>query len=234
MIPKILHYVWVGGKLPDKQRAFIDSWRETNPDYEIVGWNEDNIDLTLPPIAQAYARRRWSTVADIARLIAVREQGGIYLDTDFRVFRPLDSLLRHKCFFVFQYEQHPTDWVCNGVFGAVPGHPLIAKAMDRVLRLKPDWLGLHRPTRYGPKLITRLLREEGLRHYSPNGVLVNDVFVCPKTAFFPFSADEEFTDNCIMSDTLAAHFWERSWSKDIPLPIRWAQSMRRLLPSLQR
>ena len=35
MIPKRLHYVWVGSHLPDKQRAFIDSWRETNPDYEL-------------------------------------------------------------------------------------------------------------------------------------------------------------------------------------------------------
>jgi mannosyltransferase OCH1-like enzyme len=45
MIPKRLHYVWVGSKLPAKQRDFIDSWRATNPDYEIVCWNEDNIDL---------------------------------------------------------------------------------------------------------------------------------------------------------------------------------------------
>ena len=71
MIPKRLHYVWVGGTLPDKQRAFIDTWRSSNPDYEIVAWNEDNIDMTLPAIARAYARRRWATVADIARLIAV-------------------------------------------------------------------------------------------------------------------------------------------------------------------
>ena len=36
MIPKRLHYVWVGGKLPDKQRAFIDTWLKTNPNFELV------------------------------------------------------------------------------------------------------------------------------------------------------------------------------------------------------
>lgn len=234
MIPKRLHYVWVGGPLPDKQRAFIESWRSSNPDYEVVAWNESNIDLTIPAIAQAYARRRWSTVADIARLMAVHEQGGIYMDTDFRVYRSLNSLLHHRCFFAFQHEEHPTDWVCNGVFGAEAAHPFIKAALDAVLRLRSNWLGLDRPTKYGPKLITRLLRERGLRHYSPQGVLIEDIFICPKTFFFPFSYGEEFHADCITSQTFAAHFWERSWSKDVPAPVRWAQSVLRMRPSLLR
>ena len=126
LIPRRLHFVWVGSKLPEKQRAFIETWRDTNPSYEIVAWSEDSIDLTIPAIATAYRRKRWATVADIVRLIAVYEQGGIYLDTDFRVYRPLDQLLTHRCFFAFQHEHHPTDWVCNGVFGAIPRHPSLA------------------------------------------------------------------------------------------------------------
>jgi mannosyltransferase OCH1-like enzyme len=232
MIPKRLHYVWVGSQLPDKQRAFIDTWQKTNPDYELVEWNEDNIDMKLPAIARAYARRRWATVADIARLIAVYEQGGIYLDTDFQVYRSLDSLLPRHCFFVFQHEAHPTDWVANGVFGAEAKHPFVRLAITAILQIRPMPLGLERPTKYGPKLLTRLLREQGLQHYSPQGVQIGDIFVYPKTVFFPFSEDEEFNDNCITDDTLAAHFWEKSWSKDIPLPIRWAQSMRRRLMPL--
>jgi hypothetical protein len=234
MIPKRLHYVWVGGQLPDKQRAFIDTWRETNPHYELVEWNECNIDMKLPAIARAYARRRWSTVADIARLIAVYEHGGIYFDTDFQVYQPLDSVLAHRCFFVFQHEQHPTDWVANGVFGAEAGHPFVKRAISAVLQLKPVPFGLDRPTKYGPKLITRLLREQGLRHYSPQGVHVDDIFIYPKTAFFPFAYGEDFSDSHIRDDTLAAHFWEKSWSKDIPAPIRWAHSIRRRLIPMHR
>jgi hypothetical protein len=231
MIPKRLHYVWVGGELPDRQRAFIETWKESNPHYELVRWSEDNINMKLPAIAHAYARRRWATVADIARLIAVYEQGGIYLDTDFQVYRPLDSLLNHNCFFVFQNEHHPTDWVANGVFGAEARHPFVGQAISAILQIRRIPLGLERPTKYGPKLITRLLREQGLQHYSPQGVQVGDIFIYPKTVFFPFAYGEEFSDNCLRDDTLAAHFWERSWSKDIPMPIRWAHSMcRRLIP----
>jgi hypothetical protein len=234
MIPRRLHYVWVGSKLPDKQRAFIDTWQKTNPRYELIEWNEDNIDMKLPAIARAYARHRWATVSDIARLIAVYKQGGIYLDTDFRIYRPLDSLLGHRCFFVFQHEEHPTDWVCNGVFGAEAKHPFVGKAINALLQIRPIPLGLERPTKYGPKLITHLLRGQGLRHYSPQGVLLGDIFVYPKTAFFPFAYGEEFSDNCLSDDTLGAHFWERSWSKDIPAPIRWAHSLYRQLRPLHR
>ena len=234
MIPKRLHYVWVGCKLPDKQRAFIDTWQKTNPNFELVEWNENNINMKLPAIARAYARQRWSTVADIARLIAVYEQGGIYLDTDFQVYRPLDSLLSQRCFFVFQHEAHPTDWVANGVFGAEARHPFVGKAISEVLQIRPLPFGLERPTKYGPKLITRLLREEGLHHYSPEGVQMDDIFVYPKTVFFPFAYGEQFSDARITDDTLAAHFWEKSWIKDIPAPIRWVHSMRRRLIPLGR
>src|SRR5215510_10450465 len=83
MIPRCIHSIWVGSPLPAKQRAFIDTWKETNPHFEFMHWDESNIDFTVPKIKDAYARKRWSTVADIARLSAVYRHGGIYLDTDF-------------------------------------------------------------------------------------------------------------------------------------------------------
>jgi hypothetical protein len=99
--------------------------------------------------------------------------------------------------------------------------------MKAALEIKANPLGLDRPTKYGPKLITRLLRQEGLRHYSATGVYVRDIFVCPKPMFFPFDYGEEFSEDRLDGDTLAAHFWDRSWSKDIPTPIRWVQALRR-------
>ena len=225
MIPRRLHYIWVGSKLPDERRELIESWRSSNPNYEISHWNEDSIDMRNPRIQRAYQRRQWATVADIARLQVIYEHGGIYLDTDFRVLRSLDSLLRYRCFFAFQHEHHPTDWISNAAFGAVPGHPLVKAALFDVMRIKPSWLGLDRPTKYGPKLLTRLLREYlGVGRYDPSGVMVRDVFLCPTAYFFPFSYDEEFREDCITGDTLAVHLWERSWAKQIPAPVRWLKA----------
>ena len=67
-------------------------------------------------------KKRWAKVADIARLQAVLKMGGIYLDTDFELHKPLTSMLKHRCFYAFQEERPSADWVCNGIFGAEPDH----------------------------------------------------------------------------------------------------------------
>lgn len=224
LIPKRLHYIWVGTEIPDDRLEFIESWRSSNPSYEIAYWNEDSIDMLNPMIQRAYRKRQWATVADIARLQVIYEHGGIYLDTDFRVLRPLDSLLHYRCFFAFQHEHHPTDWVSNAAFGAMPRHPLVGATLHDVMRIKPRRFGLDRPTDYGPKLLTRSLRDHwGVDHYDASGSMVRDVFLCPTTYFFPFSYEEEFREDCIRSDTLAVHFWKKSWIQQIPAPVRWAK-----------
>lgn len=46
MIPKIIHYVWLGGgaKTPSVKRC-IASWHKVMPNYEIKEWNESNFDI---------------------------------------------------------------------------------------------------------------------------------------------------------------------------------------------
>jgi hypothetical protein len=227
MIPKRLHYVWVGGPFPARYQAHVDGWRRLHPDWEITRWSEANIDLSHPLIAKAYRLRKWSTVADIARLMAVHGHGGIYLDTDIEVLQPLDSLLRQRCFLAFQGTAKASDLVANGCFGAVAGHWFIGEALQAVLRLRPIPFGLDRPTRYGPKLITRLLRRHGLRQEAPDGVDIGDIRILPAPVFFPYPYGAEFTPACIRDTTLAVHWWDRSWAKDLPLPVRMAQAVKR-------
>lgn len=229
MIPKIIHYVWVGSSMSGRQRAYLDTWRATNPDCELREWNESNINFQIPLIADAYRKKRWATVADAVRLMAVYEHGGIYLDVDFRLFRPLGHLFDMDCFFAFQTEARSADWVANGVFGATPKHWFIAKALTRLLTIRPNPLGLERPTKYGPKLITKLLVSHGLDYYSPKGVSVQGIYVCPTTTFFPFHWDEQFTEECVSQTTIGAHFWEKSWEQDLPEWLRVLCSVRSLI-----
>jgi hypothetical protein len=230
VIPRILHYVWVGGPLPDKQRAYIDSWRATNPDFQVMAWNETNIDMREPLIRDAYAARKWAKVADVARLMAVQQYGGIYLDTDFKVFKPLDPLLQHTCFFAFQEtDSASSDLVCNGVFGAVPDHWFVRDALATLLAKKRDRILPEKPTSFGPKHITRLLRQHGLEGYSSQGVDLLDIHITPVPVFFPFSAEETFTPECIRKETLAAHFWEKSWEASVPQWVRWAKRAKTII-----
>jgi hypothetical protein len=234
MIPKILHYVWVGGPLPDEQRDFIETWRRSNPDFRIICWDEQNIDMSHQVIRDAYQKKLWATVADIARLQAVLKMGGIYFDTDFRVYKSLEPMLHHNCFWAFQEDHITSDQVCNGAFGAEAGHWFIERALLGLYGMRINRFIPQRPTTFGPKHITNLLRQEGLGDYDPNGVMIKDMFIAPIPVFFPFGWKEQFTPACITENTLAAHFWAKSWETTIPWPIRTAKKIVGMLRSIPR
>lgn len=100
MIPKILHYIWVGEKeKPQEVLQFIDGWKKYCPDYEIMEWNNNNFALTDNLYAkQAYHHKKWAFVSDYLRLYALYNYGGIYLDTDVEITDCLDEFLDNDFF----------------------------------------------------------------------------------------------------------------------------------------
>ena len=129
MIPKKIHYCWVGGKpLPESAKKCIRSWRKYCPDYEIVEWNESNYDFTaVPYMKEAMEAKKWGFAPDYARLDIIYTHGGIYLDTDVEIVKSFDPLLELKGFAGFQDE----NLVALGLgFGAEAGNPVIKKLMD--------------------------------------------------------------------------------------------------------
>ena len=100
MIPKIIHYCWFGkGLMPQSQKDCIKSWKRFCPDYQIVKWDESNFDVNLCPYtSEAYKQKKWAFVADVARLKALDEMGGIYMDTDVELFGSLDRFLDNEAF----------------------------------------------------------------------------------------------------------------------------------------
>ena len=128
MIPKKIHYVWVGGKeKPADIKRCMATWKNHLKDYEIIEWNEQNFDLESHPfIKAAYAAKKWAYVSDYIRAKVIYEQGGIYLDTDVLILDDFDSFLSHKAFVGFENPDHPF----TAVFGAEAGHPFIKKMLD--------------------------------------------------------------------------------------------------------
>lgn len=108
MIPKIIHYCWFGrNPLPPLAVKCIESWKKYCPDYEIKEWNENNFDLnSYPYVREAYDKRRFAFVTDVVRLYALYHEGGIYMDTDVEVLKPLDAFLSHHAFSGFEDEMH--------------------------------------------------------------------------------------------------------------------------------
>lgn len=102
-IPKVIHYCWFGkGKLPTLAEKCIKSWKKYCPDFEIVCHNEDNFDVSENRYAkEAYDAGKWAFVSDYARLKVLYENGGIYLDTDVEIIKPIDDLIEEKGYMGF-------------------------------------------------------------------------------------------------------------------------------------
>lgn len=137
MIPKIIHYTWFSNEpLSAEIQACIDSWHRHMPDYTIMKWDMESIaGIDNIFMREAIAKRKWAFAADFVRLYAVYHHGGIYLDTDMKIFRPLDPLLEHRAFigreYTFHLMEHRTEhFLSSHCFGAEPHHPFVKRCLD--------------------------------------------------------------------------------------------------------
>ena len=121
MIPKIIHYTWLGGNhLPDLEQRCLASWHIHMPDWEYMRWDESNFNIDKAPlyVRQAYEAKKFAFVSDYVRLWALEQYGGVYMDVDFLVYRPLDELLHYAAF--AGYEGSKRQPVMMGVIGSEP------------------------------------------------------------------------------------------------------------------
>lgn len=107
MIPKTIHYVWLGdGNMTPFVRSCVDSWKRVMPEYKIKCWNEKNFDVdSVLWVKEAIEKRKWALAADYIRLYALYTEGGIYMDTDVKVFKKFDKFLKYDFFSSVEY--HP-------------------------------------------------------------------------------------------------------------------------------
>lgn len=124
MIPKILHqcskaYVWEERRLAQRAQSLM-------PNYEYRAWNDDsNLELVkqiIPQHTQAYLDLPAGVIrVDIARCLYMYAFGGIYFDTDYVFYKPLDAEFHaQKCILAVEEE------TCASVGGQKLGNAFMA------------------------------------------------------------------------------------------------------------
>lgn len=133
MIPKKIHYVWVGGNEKNNTiKQCMKTWGKHLEGYEVIEWNENNFDIDSHPFVKAaYKAKKWAYVSDYIRAYVIYKYGGIYLDTDILVLDNFDRFLNNRAFVGFENPQYPF----TAVFGAEPGHPLVKDMIEYYDRL---------------------------------------------------------------------------------------------------
>lgn len=207
MIPKVIHYCWFGGNpLPESAVKCIESWRKYNPEYEIKRWDENNFELDVRYAREAYKAKKWAFVSDYARLKIVYEYGGIYLDTDVEVIKPLDPLLFEKAFLGSETD----GFVATGLgFGAEKNNPVIKKLLSVYQKRRFTLSSKIYDQTSCPRLNTPVIQELGFVFSEKEIWRCDEAAVYPPDFFCPMNYK---TGKMNITDrTYSIHHFSASW-----------------------
>lgn len=210
MIPKIIHYCWFGGApLPKLAKQCIRSWKKHCPDFEIKEWNETNSPLPLFPFAQqALEEKKWAFVADVIRLYALYTEGGIYLDTDVELLKPLTPFLHHQAFIGYEKDlnEHGKKVLQTALIGSEPHGEWVT-----------SWLKIYENKTFSVEqirdfvnssLIANEIRKKGIQL---DGSLLSlpGLTIYPSDYFCPMSFQDRLIK--LTPNTVSIHYFSFSW-----------------------
>lgn len=213
-IPKIIHQVWLGGKIPDKYNFYIDTIKKTNPGWEHKLWTDNDIEnFNLKNITLFNNIRNFGSKSDIFRYEILEKFGGIYLDVDFYGVKSFDDLI-HLDFFC----GGNVGSIFNSLIGTIPNGKIISSIVNELLKIQSfvdNIDGVMNTT--GPYCLEREFNKQ-----------INDddnVVVFPTEFFYPFPAgmrhiqeDSQYNkivNNYNTMNTYCVHMWHTNWQKQI-------------------
>lgn len=178
-IPKIIHQLWIGPKPSPK--TLMDTWRDKNPDFEYILWNEDEFlkrDIHFKCQEQIDDIEEINGKADIIRWELLYKYGGIFIDADSICIEPIDDeLLNKKCFAGWEQEEVRNGLIATGTMGFPPKHPLIKNAIKWILNneVSQQKANMMAWQSVGPGLLTRMY----------NTGEYKDIHIFPSFTFLP-------------------------------------------------
>lgn len=208
MIPRIIHYCWFGcGEMPQLAEKCIASWHKYMPDWKYKLWNEENFDVNSTPYtAEAYEAKRYAFVTDYVRLYALKAEGGVYMDTDVEVLKPLDDLLHLTAFTGYEgskYKPPVTGLMASQANGDWVTEQL--NAYNGIHFLNPD--GSY-DTATNTWRISRIMQANG---FVNDGKLkqYKDITIFPTDYFCPHQTTGEYL---LTENTYCDHHFMGSWN----------------------
>lgn len=190
---KIIHFT-VPEKLSALQTKAIERARELHPSWDVKVWQD-------PVRPAGYKMEKyWPKVtsgaqfADLLRLDLVYKWGGVYVDSDLLLLKPLDELInKYDCFLASEDGTYLT----NALIAAEKAHPAILAVIEELLSNEPDW-GLPPWITTGPELFSRVLKSN------------KAITVLPRETFYSYNWDEPDSKRT-HRHSYGEHLWAKSW-----------------------
>lgn len=206
-IPKIIHYIWLGGKpLPELVNKCIESWKKYCPDFEIKRWDESNLDLNKYEFAKtAYQEKKYAFASDVFRFDILKEYGGIYMDVDVELIKPIDKFLENSLFLGFEGGNILNPGL---IMGAEKNHKILNDMLEIYKNAKFDVNDTKNLTIC--VFTTKYLKEKfGLKEKDICQDLEGDVKVYSSDYFCPYNnITNQYKET---ENTVSIHWYNASW-----------------------
>lgn len=136
MIPKKLHFIWIGDESKKPVRC-IDTWMKKNPEYEVKVWGNNQLQTVNwrnhRQLHDMLEKKDYAGASDVMRYEILYEHGGIYIDADTFCVKPLESwLLNCESFASWEQELVRNNLIANTIIGGVPGAQTWKLCIDAV------------------------------------------------------------------------------------------------------
>ena len=196
------------------------------PDWKIVEWDETNYDVTKAAyVREAYEARMWAFVSDYARFDILREHGGIYLDTDVELLKPIpDWALRDDGFTGME----ASGLVSPGlIFACIPNHASVSAIMDSYNRSSFSLGGKRGQPETVNRRVTAILERYGFNREDV-AQSVAGIKIYPSEYFCGY--DQDLHEPRITSNTISRHHYAHTWgSSGDGRRVRTQRAIRALL-----
>ena len=228
-IPRIVHQIWLGSKVPAKYKTWMNSWMNWMG-WEYKLWTDEDVEhLSLYNQKLYDQATNYGEKSDILRLELLEQFGGLYVDTDFECINSniFNVLNRSFDFYVgFEPSIHGSinhiNKICNALMASAPNHPLIK---NLIVNMEANWLAHNHETaiqKCGPDYLSRSILdyEKNILVYPASKERNSEYrnMYLPCSFFYPFSSPEirkatSYEDllSKAAPETAAIHYWSGSW-----------------------
>ena len=219
-IPKVLHFIQLGPKdLKAYTARAVLTWLATHPAWLVRLWTDS--DLKGMQLAPAIAKaRKYPQKADIMRTELLYRHGGLYVDSDFEAFGPIDPWLRNTSAALCNEEDVPGDTfgaataISNGFIAVAPLHPVMRRAVVRIQHATLNRQWINQDT--GPFFLRTMLDDADLPYLRkiPTRIMFPVKF-SGKKKLVAWGCYQKSCSARFPADTVGVHLWSQEgagWS----------------------
>lgn len=208
IVPRTIHQIWLGSKVPPKYDKWRKSWIQHNPDFNYILWDEKKIlKIGLINEKQFIQTKNFAVKSDIARYEILYNFGGIYVDTDFEALKPIDLKFLTQSLVVGQlFDYRPT--IGNSIIISKSKSDVLKKVIHNLPKYPGEMSPLEVLDYCGPYYLSNIIFK---------GKLLENVLALPSQYFYPWPHYMLHSDknpyDWATQNTFAIHHWDVSWTK---------------------